>query len=574
MIVYELDAYTGKIRQDLNVLRNFSVTQNLTVGGNASFNSDADISGKLLVSGETSLESNLTTKGDILYQGSRSTVTMISFLNNENNPDGNGIAIGGGGATIIGGGESATIAKNNTAADNEILWLTNDGEVQVLTNLQNGWDYRKTFTFGTDGSLNVEGEVSASQFNGPLNGTALRATNDGNGSNIVDTYLPYTGGKLKGPLYFQSESLPNFSLQYLVGIQPFASGGELGWSSVTDVKVGSASSADAATTAAYPLGFSSREANGTWGNQTGSGITVWNDSSGGSIQFRQDNPVSGQLSLLIDGTVYVNEGSYPVLSTQYVANRPDNPALESNGADSGRNYQVQRRADGLLFVNVPWSDTNTDTLVNQYGTSADVSYKVLLSPGNGNQETVYGVDFWYNPGQSVLYAPTIHAGSEITILYSGSNVNVYSPKHKPSPGDIGANKTIYVHKLSYYNTGYPSYNGDYDSNYSFQLSITVLSTVAGSQAGRTLFDALTTLVNGASATDNYHPVIWIGSRSFGTGNTLAAMRYVNSSSITIQRFGAVSIEHLSTSQYYYNTNSSGYRIVSVATLSDSVSQML
>lgn len=50
-----------------------------------------------------------------------------------------------------------------------------------------------------------------------------------------------------------------------------------------------------------------------WGNQTGTAIAAWYDCTGGSLAFRRDNPTSGQMSMLIDGTVYVDEGRYSVI---------------------------------------------------------------------------------------------------------------------------------------------------------------------------------------------------------------------------------------------------------------------
>ena len=55
-------------------------------------------------------------------------------------------------------------------------------------------------------------------------------------------------------------------------------------------------------------GFSSRAADFSWGNQTGTAVTVMNDSTGGSLGFRRDNPAGGQVSMVIDGTVYIKEG--------------------------------------------------------------------------------------------------------------------------------------------------------------------------------------------------------------------------------------------------------------------------
>ena len=81
------------------------------------------------------------------------------------------------------------------------------------------------------------------------------------------------------------------------------------------------SSAKDLTTGTYiaklPYGFSSFAPKPTWGNTTGTSIASWNDSNGGSIDFRKDNPSSGKLSIKVDGRVYVNEGVNPVLSAEF-----------------------------------------------------------------------------------------------------------------------------------------------------------------------------------------------------------------------------------------------------------------
>lgn len=59
-----------------------------------------------------------------------------------------------------------------------------------------------------------------------------------------------------------------------------------------------------------------------WGNQTGAVLSCWADAGGGGIGFRRDNPIGGQMSMVIDGTVYVNEGLYPVYHSGN-ANRTD-----------------------------------------------------------------------------------------------------------------------------------------------------------------------------------------------------------------------------------------------------------
>lgn len=67
--------------------------------------SHQDISGKLNTSGGTMT-------GNISYKGTKSSNSMIRFLDNTTDTSGNGISIGGGGLTIIGGGEAATTASS------------------------------------------------------------------------------------------------------------------------------------------------------------------------------------------------------------------------------------------------------------------------------------------------------------------------------------------------------------------------------------------------------------------------------------------------------------------------------
>lgn len=91
-------------------------------------------------------------------------------------------------------------------------------------------------------------------------------------------------------------------------------------SSITAAKFYGALSgnADTATTAEKAntlIGLTYTGSNATWGNQTGTCRAYWSTASGGGIQIRDDNPIAGQVSLLIDGTVYVNEGANPVLHT-------------------------------------------------------------------------------------------------------------------------------------------------------------------------------------------------------------------------------------------------------------------
>lgn len=91
----------------------------------------------------------------IKYAGTYGTYTMIKFKDGSDQY-GNGIIIGGGGLSIIGGGESANVvAEQYSYGGDEVLELVSDGAVYIRTNLNNGWNSRKTFTFGSNGYLTV-----------------------------------------------------------------------------------------------------------------------------------------------------------------------------------------------------------------------------------------------------------------------------------------------------------------------------------------------------------------------------------------------------------------------------------
>ena len=110
-----------------------------------------------------------TATNAIAYQGTKALFDMIKFKDNTNDATGNGIVIGGGGATIIGGGESAAAAAAElTTGGSEILYLCNDGDVNVYSNMQDGWASRKTFTFGANGNLVVPSGCRIGESGGSL----------------------------------------------------------------------------------------------------------------------------------------------------------------------------------------------------------------------------------------------------------------------------------------------------------------------------------------------------------------------------------------------------------------------
>ena len=98
-----------------------------------------------------------------------------------------------------------------------------------------------------------------------------------------------------------------------------------------------------ADTCTYPLGFSSRSTGVTWGNTIGTTITSWNDSAGGSCDWRMNNPSSGKMSLKVDGRFYGNEGTYPAMLM-----RNENSYWGLCDPDAANNVWIRTTTQGII----------------------------------------------------------------------------------------------------------------------------------------------------------------------------------------------------------------------------------
>lgn len=142
---------------------NATGTWGISISGNAATATKAtqDGNGNTITSTYLPLAGGNMT-GNIGYTGSKATNTMITFINNTSDAYGNGIAIGGGGQTIIGGGESAATATAQVGnAGAELMYVCNDEDVNIISNLQSGWSYRKMLTW-YNGYLGLLGDVTTS----------------------------------------------------------------------------------------------------------------------------------------------------------------------------------------------------------------------------------------------------------------------------------------------------------------------------------------------------------------------------------------------------------------------------
>jgi hypothetical protein len=140
--------------------------------------------------------------------------------------------------------------------------------------------------------------------------------------NHDDSYLKLSGGSVTGDLQVKGVT----TLKNTVTITGDCSVdeshnfiGNLNGNASTATNADYATKADSANTstnasfASLLSGFARATTGQTWGNQTGTFIHGEDDSTGGSFAFRRDNPIAGQMSMIIDGRFYQNEGQYKVL---------------------------------------------------------------------------------------------------------------------------------------------------------------------------------------------------------------------------------------------------------------------
>lgn len=138
-----------------------------------------------------------------------------------------------------------------------------------------------------------------------------------------------------------------------------------------------------------------------WGNQTGTAVAGWNDCTGGEFYFRRDNPTGGQLSMILDGTVYVDEGRYAVVHDGNIGSKTVCAALQARNsvsagnetdlvyAEMGDNDQFRIRVGGGSndgWAEIATADDGSEPIyVRQYtGVFQNVARTACLLDGSGN----------------------------------------------------------------------------------------------------------------------------------------------------------------------------------------------
>lgn len=125
-----------------------------------------------------------------------------------------------------------------------------------------------------------------------------------------------------------------------------------------DKSVKYATSAGNADTALKLYGFDGHVGAQTWGVQIGT-FVHGEDVDSGSFAFRKNCPASGQLSMVIDGKYYQNEGNYPCVDT---SGGDMTGYLNFGQTNTGLSWTC---ANGDIYHLRPWSPNNVFQLTRQ-----------------------------------------------------------------------------------------------------------------------------------------------------------------------------------------------------------------
>ena len=200
--------------------------------------------------------------------------------------------------------------------------------------------------------------------------------------------------------------------------------------------------------AKLPYGFASFASGVTWGNTTGTSFASWNDSTGGSIDFRRDNPSSGKMSIKVDGRVYVNEGHNPVLSAE------SNNGFWGMRTPDGGNDWIRTPNNGLIpYVSGGAGGGHSSLGANSWYFSTAYIDKVYGSL-KGNADTA-------SSASKLTTARNIALGTDLrgSANFDGSGNITINANINACSVSVGSTNGLPFKRIAHYETG----NGWYDN---------------------------------------------------------------------------------------------------------------
>lgn len=286
----------------------------------------------------------------------------------------------------------------------------------------------------------------------------------------------------------------------------------------------SASFASTATLTAYPQGFDSRTTSATWGNTTGTFLTGWHTSSGGDVAFMNNNPLSGKVSMKLNGYFYQNEGTNRVLDTSDAANYVKKAGdtmtgtLKVNAPIFGYRYGSNNDSPAFVFdkpgnyytgIGAHGTDTIYFSAVNISGLTWNNDYKQKWVFNGSVSATTVTADYFDGTIANATSAENAsHLGGKVASDYAlktdlSGDINALSAKRLPSYQSVSVANSFFYRYGTAGNTsdggawtGFPSttlYSEASTANgfgsALFQKKVGVLHLAAGSSAHDLVFQA-------------------------------------------------------------------------------------
>lgn len=272
----------------------------------------------------------------------------------------------------------------------------------------------------------TSGTLHATTFDGTsFTGTAAKATADADGNAIKTTYLKLSGGQITGPVSFgDSVTMDEATVGDLVVNGNASFTNNINANTINGVAVGSSPKfTDNNTTYTFASGtngFTVTPSGGTaqtvtvtpsiTNNVTGSGtsgyLAKWNGTN--TITNGPQLGSATNTFLRNDGTWATPAGTYSLSVATYntlggvkpaynttgaaslttaAATNTTTPTIAAKTTTSGRYYAVEIDKNGILFVNVPWTNVNSSYLTGI--TSSDVTTALGYTPYNSTNPNGY-----------------------------------------------------------------------------------------------------------------------------------------------------------------------------------------